>query len=95
MVMTRKIPLRIMQEVRQPKRGNNTRFANEPKMADPPPNPSERKADGQARSVRKPFGHDGNHSPETESKANAAQYAVEKKERVKAGRVAQRGRNSG
>ncbi len=40
MVMTKKIPLRITQEVRQPKCGNRTRLAIVPKMAEPPPYPA-------------------------------------------------------
>ena len=86
-VMTKKIPLRITQEVRHPKCGNSTRLANVPKMADPPPISRERQADRQTHPVRKPFRHDGDNGPVTESVPDATQNAVEKIEEVQTGRV--------
>src|SRR4029077_18544533 len=68
-----------------PKAGKQHEICERPKNSRSSAKSGERKTDRQARSIGEPLGHDGNNCPEAESKANAAEHAVEKIERVKTG----------
>ena len=92
--MTKKIPLRITQEVAPAKMGKQNQIGERSENGRTAAISCQRQSDRQAHLVGKPLGHDGNDGPVTKSVADAAQHAVEKIEKVQAGRIAKKGKNS-